>query len=83
MDMSDDEDDRFYIASTIAIEEDEDAFITSCSPHKSSSAKSPRRGRNRKSAKESWFPLASFIDLKEDDFSSWNWRNFIEVGGAS
>ncbi|KAG2749599.1 hypothetical protein P692DRAFT_20863828 [Suillus brevipes Sb2] len=38
--------------------------------------------RQRRSTVESWFPLKSFIDLKDDDLS-WNWRSFIEIGGIS
>ena len=52
--------------------------IVSALPCKPSS-----RTRKRRSTVESWFPLASFIDFKDDDMSSWNWRSFIEVGGAS
>lgn len=39
--------------------------------------------RKRRGTLESWFPLKSFIDLKDDDTSSWNWRSFIEIGGVS
>jgi len=42
-----------------------------------------RAGRRRRSTLESWFPLKSFIDLKDDDLSSWNWRSFIEIGGVA
>lgn len=82
MDMSDDDEDDdsdHYQLATIAFDEDE--FAMSNPPlHKSPSAKySMPKDR---SAKESWFPLASFIDVKDDDLSSWNWRNFIEVGGV-
>lgn len=38
--------------------------------------------RQRKSTVDTWFPLKSFIDLKDDDLS-WNWRSFIEIGGIS
>lgn len=38
--------------------------------------------RKRRSTVDSWFPLRSFIDLKDDDLS-WNWRSFIEIGGIS
>lgn len=77
MDMSDDEDDeRVLLAAAV---EDEDVIISVPPPP----TKSSRRTRKRKTAAESWFPLASFIDLKEDDTASWNWRNFIEIGGVS
>jgi len=39
--------------------------------------------RKRRSTVDSWFPLKSFIDLKEDDLLAWNWRSFIEIGGIS
>ncbi|KII87237.1 hypothetical protein PLICRDRAFT_177011 [Plicaturopsis crispa FD-325 SS-3] len=39
----------------------------------------PPSRRNRSNT-ESWVPFASFIDFREDE--SWNWRAFIEVGGA-
>ena len=42
-----------------------------------------RPNRKRRSTLESWFPLKSFIDLKDDDLSSWNWRSFIEIGGVA
>lgn len=38
--------------------------------------------RQRRSTVDTWFPLKSFIDLKDDDLS-WNWRSFIEIGGIS
>ncbi|KAG1735498.1 hypothetical protein EDB19DRAFT_1910570 [Suillus lakei] len=38
--------------------------------------------RQRRSTIDTWFPLKSFIDLKDDDLS-WNWRSFIEIGGVS
>ncbi|KAG8215005.1 hypothetical protein J3R82DRAFT_8411 [Butyriboletus roseoflavus] len=46
-------------------------------------ARPAKLGRRRRSTLESWFPLKSFIDLKDDDLSSWNWRSFIEIGGVS
>ena len=38
--------------------------------------------RKRRGTVDSWFPLKSFIDLKDDDLS-WNWRSFIEIGGVA
>ncbi|KAG2121884.1 hypothetical protein DEU56DRAFT_833515 [Suillus clintonianus] len=38
--------------------------------------------RQTRSTVDTWFPLRSFIDLKDDDLS-WNWRSFIEIGGVS
>lgn len=82
MDMSDDDVDGDYgddwVGTAIGGEDVPPPVVISVPPRKSSS----RRIRKRKAVKESWFPLASFIDLKDDDSSSWNWRNFIEVGGV-
>jgi len=68
MDMGDDGDDDLIIPAF-------EQVATIISPRKPS-------GRTRK-RRSTVFPLASFIDLKDDDISSWNWRSFIEVGGAS
>ncbi|KAG1864884.1 hypothetical protein F4604DRAFT_1586384 [Suillus subluteus] len=38
--------------------------------------------RQRRSTVDTWFPLKSFIDLKDDDLS-WHWRSFVEIGGVS
>lgn len=46
-------------------------------------ARPAKLGRKRGSTLESWFPLKSFIDFKDDDLSSWNWRSFIEIGGVA
>ena len=46
-------------------------------------ARPAKPARKRRSTLESWFPLKSFIDFKEDDLSSWNWRSFIEIGGVA
>ncbi|KAI9435293.1 hypothetical protein H4582DRAFT_2059554 [Lactarius indigo] len=35
------------------------------------------RTRSRRSTLESWFPLANFIDLKDEDLS--NWRGVVEI----
>jgi hypothetical protein len=47
------------------------------------SARPAKPARKRRGTIESWFPLKSFIDFKDDDLSSWNWRSFIEIGGVS
>ncbi|KAG1780835.1 hypothetical protein EV702DRAFT_1193662 [Suillus placidus] len=41
-----------------------------------------QRQRPGRSTVDTWFPLKSFIDLKDDDLS-WNWRSFIEIGSVS
>ena len=83
MDMSEDGDDSESFDSQLeaAVNEDERVVIVSLPPA-GLSRSSTCRQRKRGSSIESWFPLASFIDLKDDD-SNWNWRNFIEVGGAT
>ena len=78
MDMSDDDDDDDEEPAIDGDDEEEedDVVIISLPPQSLT--------RKQKSIKESWFPLASFIDLRDDDTTlSWNWRNFIEVGGIS
>jgi len=81
MDMSDEDDtESFDSQLEAAVNEDERVvFVSLPPPGKSKSSIS--RQRKRGSAIESWFPLASFIELKDDE-SNWNWRNFIEVAGA-
>ncbi|KAI0060234.1 hypothetical protein BV25DRAFT_1828062 [Artomyces pyxidatus] len=41
---------------------------------------SVKGGRRRRSTIESWFPLANFIDLKDDDLASW--RGLVEIASA-
>jgi hypothetical protein len=69
------------------IEDEADAIIPSkrhLSPKQATFPCSPPQPvrRKRRSTVDSWFPLRSFIDLKDDDLS-WNWRSFIEIGGIS
>lgn len=71
------------------IEDEGDAIMPSCNHLSQKPATFPRSvsvsqppKRQRRSTIESWFPLKSFIDLKDDDLS-WNWRSFIEIGGVS
>lgn len=48
-----------------------------------------RRQRTKKRSSKDWFPLKSFIDLRNDEdrqsanSSSWAWRSFIEVANVS
>ncbi|KAH9479477.1 hypothetical protein JR316_0008071 [Psilocybe cubensis] len=48
-----------------------------------------RRQRTKNRATKDWFPLKSFIDLRNDDdrmsttSSSWAWRSFIQVANVS
>ncbi|KAH0836323.1 hypothetical protein J3R83DRAFT_7874 [Lanmaoa asiatica] len=69
------------------VEDEVDAIIPNLERNRevADQAKSARPGkpaRKRRGTIESWFPLKSFIDFKDDD-SSWNWRSFIEIGGVS
>ena len=70
------------------VEDEADAIIPTRTRKRESAdpaepARPAKLGRKRRSTLESWFPLKSFIDLKDDDLSSWNWRSFIEIGGVS
>ena len=80
MDMSDEDDtESFDSQLEAAVNEDERVVFVSLPPTGKSKSKSSQRKRG--STIESWFPLASFIELKDDE-SNWNWRNFIEVAGT-
>ncbi|KIJ65108.1 hypothetical protein HYDPIDRAFT_111007 [Hydnomerulius pinastri MD-312] len=73
------------------VEDEADAIIPALSrkPDFIKLSKPPRPSqkpatRKRRSTIDTWFPpFRSFIDLKDDDTSSWNWRSFIEIGGVS
>ena len=43
----------------------------------SSSSASKYKSRSRRSTLESWFPLANFIDLKDDELQGW--RGVVEI----
>ncbi|THH13748.1 hypothetical protein EW146_g6500 [Bondarzewia mesenterica] len=45
-------------------------------PHRASVSPAPKMCR-RRSTMESWFPLANFIDLRDDDFAGW--RGVVEI----
>jgi len=83
MDMGDDddqeEDDVDVDDQIVTVVKEQEVVIISAPPRP---RKSTVRTRKQGSTMESWFPLASFIDFKDDDTSPWNWRNFIEVGGV-
>ncbi|TFK29765.1 hypothetical protein FA15DRAFT_663944 [Coprinopsis marcescibilis] len=99
MSMSDDEDDDSDVDSSApkndvseddlfyAFFEPEDLVLppSPTSRRKSSSPTKPsfRRSLSKRSTSD-WFPLKSFIDLKNDDESStWSWRSFIDVASIS
>ncbi|KAH9022083.1 hypothetical protein EDB83DRAFT_89098 [Lactarius deliciosus] len=60
------------------IDEEEDCVLppAAISALKQTSPSKPR-SRSRRSTLESWFPLANFIDLKDEDLS--NWRGVVEI----
>ncbi|KAF8836204.1 hypothetical protein BDN67DRAFT_937088 [Paxillus ammoniavirescens] len=67
------------------VEDEADAIIPALSRKRGAAkpAKPTRSTRKRRSTIDTWFPLRSFIDFKDDDLSAWNWRSFIEIGGVS
>ncbi|KAH8997871.1 hypothetical protein EDB86DRAFT_2828718 [Lactarius hatsudake] len=60
------------------IDEEEDCVLppAAISAPKQTGPSKPR-SRSRRSTLESWFPLANFIDLKDEDLS--NWRGVVEI----
>lgn len=70
------------------VEDEVDAIIPTLARKRESvdhvkPARLAKPARRRRGTIDSWFPLKSFIDFKDDDMSSWNWRSFIEIGGVS
>ncbi|EIW79307.1 hypothetical protein CONPUDRAFT_167080 [Coniophora puteana RWD-64-598 SS2] len=71
------------------IEDEEDVvspIITrpaSSKPSTLSTGSSQGQRRKRRSTLDSWIPFKSFIDFKDDELGSWNWRSFIEINGAA
>jgi hypothetical protein len=67
------------------VEDEADAIMPALSRRRGAAkpTKPTRPTRKRRSTIDTWFPLRSFIDFKDDDLSAWNWRNFIEIGGVS
>ncbi|KAF9244641.1 hypothetical protein BU15DRAFT_59392 [Melanogaster broomeanus] len=70
------------------VEDEADAIVVTALSRKRSAAKPPRpsprpAARRRRSTVDTWFPLKSFIDFREDDRASWNWRSFVEIGGVA
>jgi hypothetical protein len=69
------------------IDEEEDRVLppssTNSRPHvrqqrtSSSSSVSKRKSQSRRGTLESWFPLANFIDLKDDELQGW--RGVVEI----
>jgi len=70
--------------------EDEEDIISpiltrpaSSKPSTLSTGSSQGQRRKRRSTLDSWIPFKSFIDFKDDELGSWNWRSFIEINGAA
>ncbi|KAH9059842.1 hypothetical protein EDB87DRAFT_1577375 [Lactarius vividus] len=61
------------------IDEEEDCVLpqTAISSLRQTRSPSKPQSRSRRSTLESWFPLANFIDLKDEDLS--NWRGVVEI----
>jgi len=65
------------------VDEEEDRVLPPFRPHfrqqrtSSSSSASKHKSRSRRSTLESWFPLANFIDLKDDELQGW--RGVVEI----
>jgi hypothetical protein len=93
MSMSDDEDDADTESFDLQVDEPEDivfpappsliksAPIDGRFPSLTSFRSSSSRGFKHQ---QDWFPLKSFIDLRNDeDASAWSWRSWIEVASVS
>jgi hypothetical protein len=52
------------------VDEEEDCVLPASAMPQIPSSKS--RSRSRRSTLESWFPIANFIDLKDDELQSWH-----------
>jgi hypothetical protein len=58
------------IVSRSPVDEEEDCVLPASVLPQIPSSKS--RSRSRRSTLESWFPIANFIDLKDDELQSWH-----------
>lgn len=60
------------------VDEEEDRVLPVAATPSHIQAASPKpRSRSRRSTLESWFPLANFIDLKDDELQGW--RGVVEI----
>jgi len=60
------------------VDEEEDRVLPATAiPSHVQAAPSKPRSRSRRSTLESWFPLANFIDLKDDELQGW--RGIVEI----
>jgi hypothetical protein len=68
-------------ASHSPVDEEEDRVLPAVAaipPHIQVASSKPR-SRSRRGTLESWFPLANFIDLKDDELQGW--RNVVDING--
>lgn len=60
------------------VDEEEDRVLPAVAiPSPIQAASQKPRSRSRRSTLESWFPLANFIDLKDDELQGW--RGVVEI----
>jgi len=61
------------------VDEEEDRVLPAATaiPSHVQAASSKPRSRSRRGTLESWFPLANFIDLKDDELQGW--RGVVEI----
>jgi hypothetical protein len=72
-------------SARLAIDEEEDRvlpppasnFQTHVQQKRTSSSSSVSKPKSRRGTLESWFPLANFIDLKDDELQGW--RGVVEI----
>jgi hypothetical protein len=63
------------------VDEEEDRVLPAVSaiPSHVQAASSKPKSRSRRGTLESWFPLANFIDLKDDELQGW--RGVVDING--
>src|SRR6266850_2089895 len=72
-----------WAESCSPVDEEEDRVLPAVSaiPSHVQAASSKPRSRSRRGTLESWFPLANFIDLKDDELQGW--RGVVDINGLS
>jgi hypothetical protein len=93
MNLSDDEDDCDLNCFVLREEEPEDIVLPTIPSDVKSAPVGGRfpsltsfrsSGQKPQHPAKDWFPLKSFIDLRnDDDVSAWSWRSWIEVPSVS
>jgi hypothetical protein len=67
-----------YTVPRSPVDEEEDCVLPSpAMPLQTQISSSKPQTRSRRSTLESWFPIANFIDLRDDELQSW--RGVIEI----